>query len=107
MTVLPAYALHMVPDPEPELLAICSPEQVDLLRLQVEQRRAAARDSWYPCRDCNRRAFFRWAEGHWNKDHDLAGCADCIDMLGGTRAARRAARAQHTVPDAPDRRDLA
>lgn len=101
--VKPAYALHLVPDPEPGLLAICTPEQAALLHAEVEQRRAAARDSWYPCRDCNPGPFFRWAAGHWNKDHDVASCAECIDALGGSRAAR----AQHTVPETPERRDLA
>lgn len=101
--VKPAYALHLVPDPDPQLLAICTPEQAAVVWAEVDAQRGAARDSWYPCRDCNPRQFFRWAEGHWNKDHDVTNCAECIDALGGKRAARRAAAAMSP----PERKDLA
>lgn len=41
------------------------------------QLRDALARSVYPCKDCRPVQFFRWAEGHWSRDHDSSGCSDC------------------------------
>lgn len=47
----------------------------------------------YPCKRCNTVAFFRWAGGHWNTDHDDLACDECIESRGGRRQVARRRRA--------------
>lgn len=101
--VQPGYAERAVPDPTPEALAALAGDEaaIEALFAEVARARAAAANTWYPCRECNRTAFFRWAGGHWGRDHDPSDCADCHEAMG-RRGARSAARALH----ANERRDL-
>lgn len=46
---------------------------------------AAFLNSVYPCRTCHPAAFYRWAEGHFARDHDAAACDDCRDAAKGRR----------------------
>lgn len=104
--VKPAYALHQYPDPTMDQLAALDhdPAAVAALWAQVETSRQAALNSVYPCRRCNPALFFRWAGGHLVLNHDMVNCQECVEAMGGKRAAARAARA---FPDTPTpRRDL-
>lgn len=46
----------------------------------------------YPCKACNTVAFFKWAGGHWNADHDEIACDECVEARGGRRAIARRRR---------------
>jgi hypothetical protein len=73
--VTPEYAEHMVAEITSEA--------------ERAQRRASALNSVFPCRGCRPVQFLRWAEQHWDREHDLSSCAQCIEALGGKRALRR------------------
>lgn len=100
--VLEGYAERMAPEPE-------MPEDdtpaADLLRAQIALKwqadLAAARDTWYPCRECNTTAFFRWHEGHFDPDHTVGACSECSVARHGRSAtsARRRAPALAVPPD--------
>jgi hypothetical protein len=83
--------------PEPERLP--DESDADWARREAQHRSdvAAARNTWYPCRDCNASRFFRWAEGHWARDHDTSTCDACNDLRPGHRRRRA------TVPAGEDR----
>jgi len=61
-----------------------------------------ARSTVYPCKDCQPSAFYRWAEGHFESDHDRAGCSVCSEMEGSKRSGRPR---QEPAPT-PHRRDI-
>lgn len=68
---------------------------------------AANLNSAYPCRVHRPVQFFRWAGGHYEKDHDPGTCPDCIEAHGGARKARRfAAMARGNDQTERVRRDL-
>lgn len=48
-------------------------------------------NSSYPCRVHRPVQFFRWAGGHYAKDHDPSQCVDCVESFGGARRARKVA----------------
>lgn len=98
VTVQPAYAVHLFPDPTAEQVVGMSTEAHQALLDEIETRRAAARNSVYPCRRCNPPLFFRWAGGHLALGHDVLTCSECIELMGGRRAAARVAR---HLPDGP------
>lgn len=82
--------------PEPDLPEGDTPEDEDNRAKIIEQwqlRRAALADSWYPCKECNQQAFYRWANGHLASDHVRHECPDCQ-----TPAQRRAADRGHREP---------
>jgi hypothetical protein len=62
---------------------------------------AALRNSVYPCRICHPQRFFRWAEGHFRPDHDLASCPDCIAAHGGVKSAKRHAHGGRRTHEPP------
>lgn len=96
--VQPAYAVHQYPDLSAEQLDGLPPEAVELLVGSIDLMRYAALNSVYPCRRCRPAMFFRWAGGHFKFGHDIATCPECIEVLGGRRAARRVAA---HLPDGP------
>lgn len=69
------------PDPPP----LGSTPEVDAAYEREVQRIAALRagiaNSWYPCRECKPRLFFRWVGGHWNSDHVAEACPQCQEGL--------------------------
>lgn len=88
VTVHPGYGDKYVTAPDEELLAgLTDAERVQVQQL-VEGMRRSLDSSVYPCRACKPRQFFRWAGGHWSKDHDPASCTECIEVMGA-KAARR------------------
>lgn len=100
LQVTPHYAERRYPWPErppdgasPALLAAYE----DLVAWTSE-RRAAASNSWFPCRVCNPVAFFRWVGHHWDIDHDTAGCSECDEIPGRRHHKRRSGK--------PDTRDF-
>lgn len=103
VTVLPAYAVHLYPDPPMDRLALLDTATAEAVHAELALKRAAAANSVYPCRNCNRPMFFRWAGGHFKLGHDVLGCAECIEVMGGARAAKRAAKA---YADLTPRKDL-
>lgn len=60
---------------------------------EIDARRAAIRDSWYPCSQCRPKAFYRWAGHHHDVDHDQSECAECADLLTGR--GRKHSRKEH------------
>lgn len=103
VTVKPGYALHLYPDPTMEQLADLDEEQQAKLWATTEEHRRAAANSVYPCRRCRPAMFYRWAGGHFRPGHDPLACDECTELMGGKRAAQRAARA---LPVTTPRRDL-
>lgn len=97
-----AYALHLYPDPTMEQLAELTTEQTEVLWASITSARAAAARSYYPCRRCRPAMFYRWAGGHFRPNHDVTACDECVELMGGRRAAARAARA---LPVHTPRRD--
>jgi hypothetical protein len=100
--VLPSYAdTHA---PEPELPEGDGPE-MDALRAKLiaewHSRQASLRETWYPCRECNRRMFLRWAGHHLESDHDRTECEICETP----RPHSRRRRTEHTnslaIPEPP------
>lgn len=82
-------------------------------RDEAEQRAwqslyAAHKNSTYPCRIHRQIEFHRWAGRHYEKDHDVRTCEECITALGGKAKARKfAALAAGEDPRAERvRRDL-
>lgn len=112
VAVTAAYAERRFPMPEPPANRADPAEAAAFTALvaKVVERRAAARDSWFPCRECNKAAFFRWANKHWDPDHDRSMCDDCQDVAGPPRRQRRrslsgvdnASRAAGERDDEPD-----
>lgn len=88
VSVQPSYAAHLFPDPAPEVLAALPEDQANELWWQVDQRRAAALNTVYPCRVHKADLFFRWAGKHFAKDHDPGGCAECMEARTGPRVRR-------------------
>lgn len=67
-------------------------------------------NSVYPCRICKPSEFFRWAKGHFAREHDIATCVECIAAHGGAKAAKRHAtvggmRRDNGRPPAPTDED--
>lgn len=98
--VTPVYAERLAPVPD---VAGLPDDQAAALLREAHARRAALTDSWYPCRDCNRAQFFRWAGGHLASDHDRAACDECRAEMPAPR--QRVHRPMATEPR--ERRDLA
>lgn len=67
----PDYPAKRYPDPPPLRLDATDKERDDHARLcRTRQfQRAAAVDSWYPCKACNGPLFFRWVNGCTAVDH--------------------------------------
>lgn len=103
--VQPSYATHLFPDPTMEDLDGLDDATVAVVWARIEGSRRAALNSVYPCRRCNRAMFFRWADGHLKFGHDALRCPECIEVMGGKRAAARAAKALDLTGAAP-RKDL-
>lgn len=114
LRVLDGYVDRLAPWPEAPGLG-CTPLEHDaheLLVARVAERRAAYADTWYPCKDCNPKAFFRWARGCYTDGHDRASCDLCIEA--GTHRGRGGSsyrdRGPRDVPNEPPepvhRRDL-
>jgi hypothetical protein len=89
--VQPAYAAQRHPYPPPPELDASDDDLAEHARhvRRVDAARAAAIDSYYPCKECNPDAFFRWVGGHFSPGHDAAACPDCA--LIGRRVRRSAA----------------
>lgn len=73
--------------PEPDY-PTNDPDEATRLRAEWLNARACARNTFYPCPECNRRAFHRWREGHWEPDHDRDECDTCDTPR--SRSRRRA-----------------
>ena len=61
------------------------PQPEDRERTELEQRQwrsayATALNTVYPCKDCNAALFWRWANGHLERDHDRAACIECTTL---------------------------
>lgn len=104
--VRPAYALHLYPDPPADVVADLPAEAHQELLRQLDLKRKAATNSWYPCRVHRPALFYRWVGGHLSTGHDVAACDECIQHLGGRRAARRALAHLPDTPTTEQRRDL-
>lgn len=52
---------------------------------------ASALNSCYPCRVCRPVQFYRWAGRHYERDHDVSSCAECIESRGARRRGQRVA----------------
>lgn len=64
-----------------------------------------ALNSVYPCKDCNTEMFWRWANGHLDREHDRASCAECIALgVPGSkkRHSGRSSRAADRPPPTPE-----
>lgn len=75
--VSPAYAERLYPDPQLPTIESTT-EQVAEFHKDMDRvhlRRVSALDSWYPCRHCSSRAFFRWLHLQ-DPNHDPADCDD-------------------------------
>lgn len=64
---------------------------------RITQRRASLANTWYPCRACNPRAFFRWAGGHFASDHVPELCPECCEGLPRSRRHAKPAEPAHTA----------
>lgn len=73
-----------------------TPDQLATVTAERDRRRAAALNSVYPCRDCNPKAFYRWATGHYGPEHNAAGCSECNPK----------AKTRHPAQPPTTRRDL-
>lgn len=94
--VNPASARATIPDPD--LTKIAPEHQAEAVAL-VERRRTLAENTTYPCKECNTTAFYRWAGGHLNPNHDTAACDECAE-----HPMQRHRAAQPAAP--PPRKDL-
>ena len=99
MQVTPAYAerLFPIPPPPPPPALGDDPDHAAAvatmhaaITANIERRRLAAHDSWYPCRDCNGSTFYRWAGRPLDTDHNRHDCAECrlADEAHGKRGRR-------------------
>lgn len=113
--VLDGYVERNAPWPAAPALgcSLVEQEAYELLVARVAERRAAYANSYYPCKDCNPKAFFRWAKGCYSDNHDRASCELCIDA--GTHRGRghgtfRERGGRREIPNEPPehthRRDL-
>lgn len=69
------------------------PAPEDRERTDAEQRlwRSAyetARNTVYPCKTCQPSVFWRWANGHFDPQHDRAACPECTTPKGAKRSQR-------------------
>lgn len=91
--VTPAYVERKAPWPAPAAAELMSEpgmqEAYDELVATVARKRASLAESYYPCRDCLPAAFYRWAQGHNDPNHDRANCPECRE-LDGRRGRGRA-----------------
>jgi len=95
--VTPAYAERLFPlPPQPSLEDQAHAEAWAKIAEDVQRRRAAALDSWYPCRDCNGRTFHRWLGRHFDSAHVRAGCPEC-ELAAELSSGRR----RRSTPDDP------
>lgn len=99
-----AHADGMFPNPPQPTL-----ENADDMRLwallcdALEHRRRAARNTVYPCKDCNPVVFYRWAGRHLDSNHLRAGCSECELAAERTRGHRRATvTAPNTLQPPPE-----
>lgn len=111
--VTQAYVDRKAPMPGPLDAAMVDVEGMaeahELLIAEVTARRAALAGSVYPCKDCLPATFYRWAGGHFDLNHDTAGCPECQEIIGHRRGGRRRPAQRDLVRDGPaplPRRDL-
>lgn len=121
--VLPKYVDKIIPSPTLEQLAAFEPDLFgaetddeiaarlktaddarDVFLQEIDARRAAVADSWYPCSVCHPKAFYRWAGHHHAADHDISECTECQDLLARSHGGRRRERAPAGA--LPDRKDV-
>lgn len=57
-----------------------------------------ARHNVYPCKVCRPAAFFRWAGGHYDSNHDASSCAECIEVIRGQRGGKSYTASEPRVP---------
>lgn len=76
-----AYAESIVPDPKPLPLDATSDEisTHEAHARSIPALRKAARDSYYPCRECQPELFLRWANGCFGPRHNARRCELCSD----------------------------
>lgn len=117
--VTQAYVDRKAPYPAPLSPEIMSEpgmaEAYDALVASVESRRRALAESYYPCKECRPEAFYRWAQGHNEPNHDRTSCPECRELDGRRGAPRRPGKARERdllrdgpspVPAGRPRRDL-
>lgn len=119
--VTAAYVDRKAPWPAPLAAELMSEEGMQeayaALVASVAQRRASLARSVYPCRECQPAAFYRWAQGHNDPNHDRMNCAECRELDGrrgkGRASSQRRERdllregpSPAPVPAAAHRRDL-
>lgn len=91
--VQPSYADRQLPSltlDQAAAVEAAGPEAVAAVDRQLHYQRVALADSWYPCRECNERAFYRWRDSHYHPDsdhHNRATCAGCQDEPRRRRGA--------------------
>lgn len=87
ITVQPAYAERAFPMPDdPPMDATDEEVAAYEARVRATQiKRAAAEGAVYPCRACRAGPFYRWAKGHYDRNHDADACAECLEMRGRRR----------------------
>lgn len=71
------------------------PQPEDRERTEAEQQlwdtaRATAMNTSYPCKVCNTSVFWRWANGHFDREHDRAACPECATPKGARPRSHRA-----------------
>lgn len=115
--VTAAYVERKAPWPAPlaaELMSEPGMEEAHAaLTAHVANKRRALAESYYPCKECQPAAFYRWAQGHNEPNHDRHSCPECCE-LDGRRAGRAKPRRERDllrdgpspVPAGPVRRDL-
>lgn len=85
--VLDGYVERMAPEPElPEGEGDEADAERERLTLEWTARVAALKNTWYPCGECNRKAFHQWRGGHWDPLHNREDCDTCV--APGQRARR-------------------
>lgn len=110
--VTQSYVDRIAPIPELQLGA--DPDVHEAIVAEVMTRRASLANTVYPCRDCQPAAFYRWAGGHLERNHDRAKCDECSELDARSSSRGRGGRHRDLlhdgptppVPTAPPRADL-
>lgn len=81
-TVTEKYAQAQADQAMPRVEGV---EWTDAHQARWQSAFASARNTVYPCKVCNADTFWRWANGHFARDHDRVGCPECDTPRGSKR----------------------
>ena len=86
--------------PMPERGSMTEAEHTEAVR-QCEMKRASARATVYPCKECQPALFYRWAGGHLHADHERGSCDECSDRSTSRGRSRRRTPEPEPDPEPP------